>query len=180
MKQNTKLQFPDCTISFLNKLAKNNNREWFEANRDLYESNFLQPAEEFVTELGPKLQKLHTDLIAFPKIDKSIFRLHRDVRFSKDKSPYKKNLAILIWEGERKKLECPGFYIHVEPKLFFIGSGVYEFSKETIKIFREAVCDPVKGKKLHQIVTKFNKGGKYLIGGKKFKKIPKDFNINSP
>ena len=82
-KASSENNFPGCTISFLRKLSKNNNREWFEANREEYNKNFFEPAQDFVVNMGAKLFELSPFITAIPKIDKSIFRIHRDVRFSK-------------------------------------------------------------------------------------------------
>lgn len=171
--------FPAKTVSFLKKLSKNNSREWFEAHRDDYNTDFLEPALQLVVELGEKLQTITPNIQAVPKIDKSIFRLHRDVRFSKDKSPYKTNLGIYFWEG-RKKMESSGFYLEVNTKGFFFGSGIYMPSKEQWKLYRDAVSDPVLGKELDLAVKKILRKGSYSIGGKKYKKIPKGYNPDSP
>jgi len=96
--------FPKRTAGYLNKLSRNNNREWFEANRNIYNSDFLGPLIYFVEEMGGKLLKLDPEITAIPKIDKSIFRLHRDVRFSKNKEPYITNAGILFWNGKAKKM----------------------------------------------------------------------------
>ena len=180
MKQGLGNNFPKGTIAFLKQLEKNNNREWFEAHRQQYEENFLIPAEDFIIEFGAKLSKIAPDIIAIPKIDKSIFRLHRDVRFSKNKLPYKTNLGMYFWEGERSKMECPGFYVHVDTKTVFVGSGIYEFTKETLEIYRNAVDDPRKGEALDKAVKKILKKGDYTLGGKKYKKTPKGFDLASP
>ncbi len=180
MKEQVKSSFPKCTSAFLKQLEKNNNREWFEKHRKQYEENFLYPAEEFIIKFGEQLSKIAPDIIAIPKVDKSIFRLHRDVRFSKNKEPYKTNLGMYFWEGDRPKMECPGFYVHVDTKSIFIGSGVYEFTKETLEIYRNAVDDPHKGEALDKAVKKILKTGKYSLGGKKYKKIPKGFDPESP
>ncbi|MCE1190505.1 MAG: DUF2461 domain-containing protein [Ignavibacteria bacterium] len=172
--------FPDQTIQYLRKLGKNNSREWFEAHRDDYELDFLVPATQFVLELGDMLETIAPDIHAIPKIDKSIFRLHRDVRFSKDKSPYKTNLGMYFWEGSGKKMEATGFYVHIEPKKWFLGCGIYMFTKEQMKAYRDAVVDPVSGAELHAICKKLTKNGQYVIGGKKFKKIPRDYDPGSP
>lgn len=180
MKQETDKSFPKCTSTFLRQLEKNNNREWFEEHRKQYEENFLFPAVDFVIQFGAKLSKIAPDVIAIPKVDKSIFRLHRDIRFSKDKLPYKTNLGMYFWEGDRVKMECPGFYVHVDTKSIFIGSGVYEFTKETLEIYRNAVDDPHKGAELDKAVKKILKKGTYSLGGKKYKKTPKGFDPESP
>lgn len=171
--------FPKDTVAFLKKLSKNNNRDWFSANRNIYDNDFLEPAIHFVVEMGEKLQKIFPDIQAIPKIDKSIFRIHRDVRFSKDKEPYKTNMGLYFWEGPGKKMEGSGFYFHLEPKLFGIGSGMYMFSKEHIKKFRDTVSDPAKGKELDSIVKKITKKGIYTVNGKHYKKTPRGYDPNS-
>lgn len=175
MMKKKSINFPKCTIDYLTKLSRNNNREWFEKHREEFEMNFLEPAQKFVLEMGSKLQDIVPNINAIPKIDKSIFRIHRDVRFSKNKSPYKTNLGIYFWEGNRKKMESSGFYFHIEPKLFFLGVGMYMFSKDDLKTFRDAVADPTLGKELHTIIKKLTKNKNYSLGGKFYKKIPKGY-----
>lgn len=171
--------FPLCAAEFLAKLSRNNNREWFEKHKDEYKSLFLEPTQNFVIEMGKKLQALRPNIIAVPKIDKSIFRLHRDVRFSKDKLPYKTNLGVLFWEGDDKKLESSGFYFHVEPKYFFLGAGTYQFSDTMIKAYREALTDETAGKQIASVVKLVEKRG-YKIGGEYFKRLPKGFDADPP
>jgi uncharacterized protein (TIGR02453 family) len=170
--------FPKKTISYLKKLSKNNNREWFKANRVNYNSDFLEPCFQFVVEMGDKLQDIDPDIVAIPKIDKSIFRLHRDVRFSKDKTPYKTNAGLYFWNGKMKKMAASGFYFHLEPKLFGVGLGIYMFPPELLKKYRDVVSDSANSKELHQIVRSLEKKG-YTVGGKKFKKTPKGYNSNT-
>ena len=169
------ITFPQSTIKFLTALSKNNNKEWFEKNRVRYDFELLQPAVQFVIDLGERLTELSTNIYAIPKIDKSIFRLHRDVRFSKNKAPFKTNLGLYFWEGKRKKMECSGYYFHIEPTLFFLGSGMYMFTKDQLKKYREIVSDPVKGKELNEIISKLLKKKKYQLGGKTYKKTPRGF-----
>lgn len=169
--------FPKKTVSYLRKLSRNNNREWFEENRDKYNSDFLEPCFQFVVEMGDKLQNLDPEIVAVPKIDKSIFRLHRDVRFSKDKTPYKTNAGLYFWNGKVKKMEASGFYFHLEPKLFGVGLGMYIFPPHLLKKYRDIVSNPASSKELHQIVRSLEKKG-YSIGGQKFKKTPKGYDPN--
>ena len=174
-----KNNFPFCAADFLSKLSKNNNRDWFENHREDYKSMFLEPAQEFVLEMGAKLQTIRPNIIAIPKVDKSIFRLHRDVRFSKDKLPYKTNLGILFWEGDDKKIESSGFYFHIEPKYFFIGGGTYLFSDNMLKAYREALSDKTASEQIVSAKKKMIKLG-YQIGGQHFKRLPKGFDENFP
>jgi uncharacterized protein (TIGR02453 family) len=169
------ISFPQSTIKFLTALSKNNNKEWFEKNRVRYEFELLQPAMQFVIDLGEKLSEISPNIYAVPKIDKSIFRLYRDVRFSKNKAPFKTNLGLYFWEGQGKKMECPGFYFHIEPKLFFLGSGMYQFTNDQLKKYRELVSDPAKGKEIIDILAKLLKNKKFKLGGRTYKKTPRGF-----
>ena len=171
----SEIAFPQSAIKFLTALSKNNSREWFEKNRVRYDFEFLQPAQQFVIDLGEKLTSISPNINAIPKIDKSIFRLHRDVRFSKNKAPFKTNLGLYFWEGKRKKMECSGFYFHIEPKFFFLGAGMYMFTKDQLKKYREIVSDPTKGKELNDLITKLLKNIKFKIGGRTYKKTPRGF-----
>ena len=172
------ISFPQSPIKFLTALSKNNKKDWFEKNRVRYDFELLQPAIQFVIDLGEELAKLSPNIIAIPKVDKSIFRLHRDVRFSKDKSPYKTNLGLYFWEGKGKKMECSGLYFHIEPKLFFLGAGMYMFTSDQLKKYREAVSNPAKGKELSEISKKLLKNKKFQLGGKTYKKIPRGFDVD--
>lgn len=174
-----KSNFPKCAADFLSKLSRNNNREWFESHRDEYKTMLLEPAQEFVIGMGSKLQTIRPNIVAIPKIDKSIFRLHKDVRFSKDKLPYKTNLGIIFWEGDDKKLESSGFYFHIEPKYFFIGGGTYMFTDNMIKTYREALTDKTAGEQITKAIKKVTKLG-YKLGGKHFKRPPKGFEADFP
>lgn len=167
--------FPQSAIKFLTALSRNNNREWFEKNRARFDFELLQPSVQFVVDMGEKLSHLSHGINAIPKIDKSIFRIHRDVRFSKNKAPYKTNLGLYFWEGSGKKMECSGYYFHIEPKLFFLGAGMYMFSKDQLKKYREVVSDPIIAKQLNGIISKLLKKKNIKLGGKIYKKTPRGF-----
>lgn len=169
------LTFPFITEKYLRDLSKNNNREWFLKNRERFDLEFLQPAIQFVIDLGEKIQTFAPNIIAIPRIDKSIFRLHRDVRFRKNKAPYKTNLGLYFWEGKGKRMECSGFYFHIEPNNFFLGAGMYVFSPQQLKKYREIVYNPDSGKELSSILGSITKNKKYLIGGKTYKKTPRGY-----
>ena len=113
------ITFPQSTIKFLTALSKNNNKEWFEKNRERYDFELLHPAMQFVIDLGEKLSELSPNIYAIPKIDKSIFRLYRDVRFSKNKAPFKTNLGLYFWEGTRKENGMFGIFIFISNQNYF-------------------------------------------------------------
>ncbi len=167
--------FTKDTVKYFARLEKNNNKEWFEVHRDELEQNVMEPARVFIMVIGDALREIAPDIQAIPSVDKSIFRLHRDVRFSKNKAPYKTNLGIFLWEGPAKKMECSGFYIGIEPKLFFCGLGMYMFTPEQIKKYREIICNESNAKELTKILNKLKKKG-YKINATHFKQVPRGFN----
>lgn len=170
--------FSKQTIKFFKDLKKNNTKEWFEKNRELFNNHVMLESQLFVAEMGQKLQKIAPDIVAIPKTDKSIFRIYRDVRFSKNKIPYKTHLGILFWEGPFKKLENPGFYFHLEPDKLFLGSGIYMIPKNLIQIYRESVVHQKYGESFLKAVKKVEKNPDYKIGWKQYKKIPRGFDEN--
>jgi len=171
--------FPKEYFSFFNKLKKNNSKQWFEKHRGEYDEFVMHPAREFVTEMGKKLRKIAPGVNAIPKINKSLFKINRDVRFSNDKSPYKTYMGIWLWEGGRKRMECSGFYLHVENKNVLIGVGIKMFSKPLMDRYRQAVVDKKQGAALKSAIKKVTVNG-YLIDGKHYKKAPRGFDADHP
>lgn len=166
--------FPTETVSFFEELSRNNRKEWFEAHRKEYDHFVLEPARNFVLEMGQRLRTVAPDINAIPKVNQSLFRINRDTRFSKDKRPYKTNLGIWFWEGPRKRMECSGFYFHLEGGKLMLGTGVYLFSPELLKAYREAVIDEKQGKKLAKAVAEVSGKG-YHIGVQHYKRVPRGF-----
>jgi uncharacterized protein (TIGR02453 family) len=171
--------FPKEYFSFFNKLKKNNSKQWFEKHRDDYDQLVMHPARGFVTAKGEKLRKIAPEVNAVPKINKSLFKINRDVRFSNDKSPYKTYMGIWLWEGDGKRMECSGFYLHVENKNVLIGVGIKMFSKPLIDRYRRAVVDKNQGAALKSAVRKISAKG-YLIDGKHYKKVPRGYDAEHP
>jgi len=166
--------FPREYFSFFNQLKKNNTRDWFEKHRSDYDEFVLHPAREFVIAMGKKLRKIAPGVNAIPKINKSLFKINRDVRFSKDKSPYKTYMGIWLWEGNRKRMESSGFYLHVENQILLIGVGIKMFPKPILDRYRKAVVNKKQGAALKRMVKKVTASG-YLIDGKHYKKVPRGY-----
>ncbi len=168
------------TVSFFNRLKKHNEKEWFQSHRGDYESYVLTPARSFVAAMGERLTEISPDIKAVPKINKSLFRINRDTRFSPDKSPYKTHMGIFFWEGVRPRMECSGFYCHLEPPNLMIGAGIYMFPKTGLFRFRKAVVDPESGESLSQALTSISRLKGYEIGGRHYKRVPSGFDSNHP
>ncbi len=166
--------FPKELSTFFNHLKKNNTKEWFDSHRGDYESHVKQPASEFVLSMGEKLKEIAPGIRAIPKTNQSLFRINRDTRFSMDKSPYKTNLGIWFWEGNRKRMECSGFYFHIEDDSLMLGTGIYAFSKDLLDRYREAVSVERVGMKLSKTLKKVERQG-YSIGRKHYKKVPRGY-----
>ena len=168
------------TIAFLRGLKRNNCRNWFESRRDVYENHVLAQAKGFVVAMGFRLKEIAPNIMAVPRINKSIFRLNRDTRFSLDKSPYKPNLGIYFWEGPRSRMESPGFYVHLEPPTFLLGAGYYMFPDWITERFRRAVVHPKCGKELASILKKIAQSSDFEIGGQHYKRVPPGYDPSHP
>ncbi len=164
--------FSQEMITFFEELKKNNKKEWFDAHRKDYERFVTEPARAFVLDMGEKLRAIAPGIQAVPKVNWSLFRINRDTRFSKDKSPYKTNLGIWFWEGKRKRMECSGFYFHFGDGKLILGTGMYMFSPGHLKAYREAVVDKDHGRRLAEAVAEVSEKG-YLIGVKHYKRVPR-------
>jgi len=172
--------FSKETVVFFKGLKRNNSREWFERNRPIYEAHVLEPAKAFVVAMGERLKAVVPGIHAIPQINKSIFRLNRDTRFSMDPTPYKINLGILFWEGGGSKKEGPGFYFHLEPPDLWLGAGTWMFSDKQIARFRRAVVDPKLGKELAKIAEMVAGLGGWELGGQHYKRVPAGFDASHP
>ncbi|MEN8173146.1 MAG: DUF2461 domain-containing protein [Chloroflexota bacterium] len=166
--------FPTDTIRFLAELRANNNKPWFDEHKPDFEAFIMNPARAFVGALGKRLRELSHDVVADPRVNKSIFRIYRDIRFSHDKTPYKTHLALLFWVGEGAKLENPGYYFHLDAENLLLGGGIYQFTKPMLKAYREAVVDPVQGPILAKIITALKTKG-YDVGYQTYKRVPRGY-----
>ena len=167
------------TLKFLKDIRKNNNREWFAANRERYD-NVKEDFEQFIAALIIELTKVNKNLGGLEPKD-CVFRIYRDVRFSKNKDPYKSNLSASIKEGGRKGGKC-GIYIHIEPGGEWgnmIAGGFWQPEAADLKAIRQEIeyhTDEFK-----KIIN--NKDFKKWFGeleGEKLKNAPKGVDKNHP
>jgi len=172
--------FSKDTVRFFIELRRNNNRDWFEAHRAVYETAVMGPAKAFVTDMGARLRSIGPRILAVPKVNKSIFRLNRDARFSLDPSPYKTNLGLYFWEGGQSRMEASGFYFHLEPPNLLLGVGIYIVPSQLLARYRRAVADPKKGKELGRIVALISKLKGITLGGEHYKRVPAGFDPCHP
>ncbi|WP_425390144.1 DUF2461 domain-containing protein [Ekhidna sp.] len=139
------LQF---TLDFLKDLAQNNHKEWMDDNKKRYleaKSNVIELVDDVITKVSsfdPSISTLE------PK--KCLFRINRDIRFSKNKDPYKTNFGAFLVEGG-KKSGNPGYYIHIQPGNNFLGGGIYQPPSETLQKVRQEI--DYNGKELKSIIN---------------------------
>lgn len=141
--------FRPAALTFLRGLKKNNRKEWFEANRATYERELKTPMRALVEELDVRFAELAPEYIGDPKA--SMFRIHRDIRFSKDKSPYKSHVAFWIFHrapgrGVGQTVDGgAGFYFHLEPGASLVAGGLWMPPRPKLQKVRDAIVDDVKG-----------------------------------
>jgi uncharacterized protein (TIGR02453 family) len=171
--------FPKQTTGFLTALSKNNRKDWFDAHRDDYDRYWLKPAQELVTELAGPLQKVVKDIHCEPRVNGSIMRINRDVRFSKDKSPYKTNVDLWFWTGASRGMESAGLFFRLTPEELYVGAGMHAFAKEHLERYRAAVDDEKKGAALEAAVQAAKKA-RLVVGKEGYKKVPRGFDPDHP
>jgi len=176
------LGFPAAGLEFLRQLELNNNRAWFLEHKQEYRQQVLSPTELFVASLGEKLLKLSPGIQFDLRTNGSgsILRINRDIRFSKDKSPYHSYMRILFWEGNLKKMENSGIYIGIEHDGAQIFVGQHKFDSSYLKTFRSAVVDEKLGADLEKKIRKIKNYGDFEIGSEHYKRVPSGFDKNHP
>jgi uncharacterized protein (TIGR02453 family) len=166
-------------FAFLADLRENNNREWFAASKHRYESEVLEPALDFVADLAPYLDKISPHIRADPRPSGgSLFRIYRDTRFSKDKTPYKTNLGIHFRHDRAKDAHAPGFYLHLSPGEVFAGGGIWHPDTATVLRIREAIVADPDGWQRATRTGSFAKT--FALGGDSLKRPPAGFAADHP
>jgi uncharacterized protein (TIGR02453 family) len=142
--------FSARSLAFLKALKRNNKKPWFEAHRDDYEAHVKEPMAAFVRDMDREFHGFAPEIVGEPK--RSMFRIHRDVRFSKDKSPYKTHAACWFFHvggsskvGREAHGGGAGFYFHLEPGASFMGGGIWMPPAPALKKFRIAIAEDPAG-----------------------------------
>lgn len=135
--------FTSDFLKFFIELAPNNNKEWFDINRTRYEKNVKDPFYKFVDDLIVKLSKYNPDLKKVTAKD-CVFRINRDIRFAKDKTPYKMHMSAVISAEGRKHLNSPGFYFELNPECIRIYQGAYFLENPNLQDLRKGISSNLK------------------------------------
>lgn len=171
--------FNASLFQFLLDLRFNNDREWFQANKKRYEAEVRDPMLRFIADVGPHLETVSKRFVADPRPrGGSLFRIHRDVRFSKDKSPYKTNVGAHFRHEVGRDVHAPGFYLHLEPGQVFIASGVWHPSGSALTKIRDAIVEHPKA--WQQAISSQDFRAIGSLGGESLKRPPKGYEPDHP
>jgi len=174
-----KRHFDKEFFGFLTELQENNTREWFQANKDRYREEVQEPLLRFISDFAEPLHEISPHFVADPRPSGgSMFRIYRDVRFSKDKSPYKTHAAAQFRHRAGRDAHAPGFYLHLEPGSVFVGAGSWHPERSILEAFRAAIVDDPKRWKGILADPVFSK--KLDLEGESLKRPPRGFDPEHP
>jgi len=172
--------FPKDFFAFFRELKANNNRPWFEENKERFKESVQAPMSEFITAMAPRLAKISKHFVADPRPNGgSMFRIYRDVRFAKDKRPYKEHAACHFRHALGKDVHAPGFYMHFAPDEVMFGGGLWMPPADALEKIREAIAEKPQAWKKVLIDKKFaaHFDG---VSGEGLSRPPRGFNADHP
>ena len=174
-----KRHFTPSLFTFLKDLDANNEREWFHEPKDRYLNSVQEPAMEFIIDFKPKLQQISPHFTAEAKtVGGSLFRIQRDTRFSKDKTPYKPNTGMQFRHESAKDAHAPGLYLHLQPGECFAGVGLWRPETKVAYQIREHISEHPKEWKKATQGKRFT--DVWELGGESLKRPPKGFDEDHP
>lgn len=171
--------FSSDTLAFLRKLARHNQRDWFETHKSEYEELVRAPALQFITDVADDLAVISPHFLAqAKKVGGSLMRVQRDVRFSKDKQPYKTNIGIQFRHEQGKDVHAPGFYVHIAPNDCFVGVGLWRPDAPALGKIRDAIRDTPDKWRIAQSDKTYHKY--YTVSGESLTRPPRGYDVNHP
>lgn len=166
-------------FAFLEDLRFHNEREWFKAHQDRYETAVRGPALDFIDAMALRLDLISPELTAVAKKSGgSLMRIYRDIRFSKDKTPYKTNVGIQFRHRAGKDVHAPGLYLHMEPGDAFLAAGMWRPASEPLAQIRQAIDErPEAWTAARDAVVA---GGGWTLSGESLKRPPRGYSAEHP
>ena len=172
--------FPKDFFAFFRELKSNNERPWFETNKQRFRQSVQAPMSDFIAAMAPYLSKISKEFVADPRPSGgSMFRIHRDVRFSRDKRPYKEHAACQFRHRLGRDVHAPGFYMHASPDEVYFGGGLWMPEADVLLKIRERIAgQPALWK---SVVAGKNFAKRFgSIGGEQLTRPPKGFDPAHP
>jgi uncharacterized protein (TIGR02453 family) len=171
--------FSTSLFEFLADLAANNDRTWFQANRDRYVEHVQEPALSFIADFAPRLAVISPHFRADARVQGgSLFRIYRDTRFGADKTPYKTNTGVHFRHQRSKDAHAPGYYLHLEPGECFMGVGMWRPETGVAYRIRERIAEDPAGWKRAAHGNDFT--DLYLLRGDSLARPPRGFDADHP
>ena len=171
--------FTPALFEFLADLSANNRREWFQANKDRYETHVKDALLAFVSDFGERLAEISPHMVADPRPSGgSMFRIYRDVRFSKDKSPYKMNAGVHFRHEVGREVHGPGLYLHLQPGDVFAAAGIWRPNSATVGRIRGAIV--ANPKRWETLVNEGRFKSIYGLDAESLKRPPRGFDPEHP
>ncbi|MBA3015460.1 MAG: DUF2461 domain-containing protein [Proteobacteria bacterium] len=131
--------FSSETFHFLENLRDNNHKQWFDLHKSDYQDHVLKPLQALVGELGQFMLSIDSDFEVTPALNRTISRIYRDTRFSKDKSPYKTSHWITFKRPKKEWKDYPAYFFEISPSSYRYGMGFYSASRQTMDNFRKSI-----------------------------------------
>ena len=171
--------FSPALFTFLRELKANNNRDWFAGNKARYEEVIREPALDFIAGFEPLLRRISPHFVADARpVGGSLFRIHRDTRFSKDKTPYKTHTGIQFRHEAAKDVHAPGYYVHLQPGSVFVAVGVWHPDSDALARIRGALdADPAAWRRA-STAKRFRE--RFTLEGDSLKRPPAGFAADHP
>jgi len=171
--------FQPALFGFLAELRDNNSREWFEANRDRYRSEVQEPLLRFISDFAEPLAAISPSFLADPRPSGgSMFRIYRDVRFARDKSPYKTHAAAQFRHRDGRDAHTPCFYLHLEPGNVFGGAGLWHPPAPALRAIRDAIVDAPD--RWRSVILDRTFTARHTLGGDSLSRAPRGFGADHP
>lgn len=171
--------FEPSMMEFMSDVAANNNREWFQANKQRYEDEVREPIFSWIRAIKPHLQELSPCFLAVArKVGGSMMRIHRDVRFSKSKEPYKTNIGVQFRHVMGKDVHAPGYYVHFSPQECFLGVGIWRPDSASVGKIRKAIDEHQEDWQLTRDDEAFQE--LFDLGGESLKRPPRGYKKDHP
>ena len=171
--------FPEDGLAFLRGLGEHNDRGWFEKHRSAWDEGIVPAMLEWCSALADRLRDSMPGLVFIPRVGGSIYRLNRDIRFSRDKSPYKTHVAALLWDGPEKH-DAPAVYLHIAPDEVIFGGGIYAFEDARLDRWRKLLHSPSATERLTGALAAAKQGGLKLEISDKLQRTPRGFDPEGP
>ena len=171
--------FTEASFNFLDELAGNNNRAWFEENKPRYEALIREPALAFIEQMGPELQAFAPHFRADArKMGGSLMRVYRDTRFARDKTPYKTNIGIQFRHGLAKDVHAPGFYLHIAIDEYFLAAGCWHPEADALGKIRDHIAE--KPKRWFAVRDEANFAAQWSLSGESLVRPPRGYVADHP